>query len=58
MMGDFFFCLNSAAIKHNFVENHSDSIIHGAWMFTMFKLIQFEEKMRASNDELHMTILN
>jgi hypothetical protein len=66
LMGDFFqippvktkITLYSAALNHKLVENHSDTIIHGAWLFTMFKLVELDEQMRASNDELHMAMLN
>ena len=66
LMGDFYqippvkakINLYAAALKKNLIDSHSDPVIHGAWLFTMFKLVELTEQMRAANDAEHIAMLN
>ena len=66
LMGDFYqiptvqckITLPAAALKKDLVECSEDPVIHGAWLFTLFNLIELDQQMRAANDPAHMTMLH
>ena len=65
LMGDFFqippingMSLFSSVLNTNNMQHDSNPLIHGSWLFSLFKKIELTQQMRAPDDIDHMKILN
>jgi hypothetical protein len=65
LMGDFFqippingTSLFSSVLNNNNTQQDSNPLIHGSWLFSLFKKIELTQQMRAPDDIHHMKILD